>query len=373
MAEITVRTAGGEYQVHIGRDILERGLAGYLSRVVPHRVAVVTHPRIYELHGRRLRAALDAADAGRPQVYDFLFEEGEENKNLYTLESGYKRLLESGITREDLLLAFGGGVVGDLAGFLAATYMRGIRYLQVPTTLMAMVDSAIGGKVGVDLPGAKNAVGAFHQPLAVYADLVVLDTLSERELRSGLAEVVKYGFLYDAELLKKVEGWERGLPERSGDLGETIARCASHKAAVVSADERDLSGERAMLNYGHTFGHAIESACGYGELRHGEAVAIGMIMAARLAEMIGLSGEGLYDLHRRVLLPVLRGGPARVHLERARIEADMNADKKKGRQLRFVLLEEPQAPRLLEAVAEKCVADTVEETLEMLRGEEICH
>jgi len=372
MAEITVRTDGGEYRVHIGRGILERELADDIARLRPQRVVVVSHPSIYDLHGKRLYAALQDGMDDAAKVNEFLFPQGEDSKNLKTLEEGYGMLLACGITREDLVLAFGGGVVGDLAGFLAATYMRGMPYVQVPTTLMAMVDSAIGGKVGVDLPGAKNMVGAFHRPLAVYSDVSFLHTLPERELRSGLAEVAKYGFLYDSDLLATLESWEQGLPGETCDLAEMIAICAGHKARVVEADEHDLRGVRAMLNYGHTFGHALESACGYGRLRHGEAVAVGMIMAARLSELIGLCEEGLYDYHQRVLMPILGGGARDINAGRERIIFDMQADKKKGKGLRFVLLEGPQVPRLVEAVAMRTVEAAVEETLETLRRVDPC-
>jgi len=250
MAEIQVSTGGGGYRVHIGQGVIERDLARGISRMSPGGVTVVSHPSIYAKHGRRLQDALEAALKHREDISLYLFPEGEENKCLKNLEKGYRAMLKSGVNREHILVCFGGGVVGDLAGFLAATYMRGMRYVQAPTTLMAMVDSAIGGKVGVDLPGAKNAVGAFYQPQAVYSDIDLLDTLPERELRSGLTEVVKYGFLFDEKLLESVEAWGGEIPARGRDLGEIIDTCVAHKARVVSADERDLSGERALLNYG---------------------------------------------------------------------------------------------------------------------------
>lgn len=372
MAQIQVRAGGREYPVLVGRNALERELSRHIADMGPRTVTIVSHPLIRELHGKKLSSALSAAREGRGASAWFLFPQGEENKSLGTLEQGYHMLLKSGMTREDLLLAFGGGVVGDLTGFLAATYMRGLRYLQVPTTLMAMVDSAIGGKVGVDLPGLKNAVGAFYQPWAVYADIALLETLPERELRSGIAEVTKYGFLYEEGILEEVEGWRKGVPARTGDLFSTVVKCAGHKARVVAADERDLSGERAMLNYGHTFGHAMESACGYGMLRHGEAVAMGMIMAARLSELIGLAGEGLCAYHARLLMPVLGESMRDVDLDRKRLVAAMQADKKKGESLRFVLLEGPQEPRLIEAVDEMLVETAVGDVLEMLKGEDKC-
>lgn len=363
MEKIPVRTAGGIYEVYVGNNVLTTALPSLLQGLAPRRMAVVSHPEIMELHGHRLRGILREAAVGDEDPAFFFFPEGEEEKNLGTLEKGYRALLHAGITREDLLLAFGGGVVGDLAGFLAATYMRGIRYLQLPTTLMAMVDSSIGGKVGVDLPEGKNLVGAFYQPEAVLADVSLLATLPVRELMSGLAEVAKYGFLYDEGILTEMEKWEGGLPPEDHDFTALVASCAAHKARVVSSDERDLTGERALLNYGHTFGHALEAATAYRSLRHGEAVALGMIMAARLAELAGVARSSLTERHKRVLRPLL-GGVRPFPVPRvAEVLACMDKDKKRGRETRFVLLEDWQAPVLVESLSGKLVGRAVEEVL----------
>jgi 3-dehydroquinate synthase len=369
MVEIQVRTSGGDYSALIGRNLYEKELPALLGRISPPAVAVVSHDSVIDLHGERLREALVSSPGqGKGLVY-YLFPEGEENKNLKTVEKGYLALLAAGLNREGIIVAFGGGVVGDLAGYLAATYMRGTRLLQVPTTLMAMVDSSIGGKVGVDLPGAKNAVGSFYQPQAVLSDVGVLKTLPQRELRGGLVEIVKYGFLYDDGLLNTVAGWSGDPPDSGGELDGVIARCAGHKAAVVMLDERDLTGERALLNYGHTFGHALESATGYGFLRHGEAVGIGMMMAARLSELCGLAPGGLLERHRDVLKPVLENVVIPKDLEEGRIMRDMMTDKKKGRTLRFVLLEGLQAPRLVDSPGEAVVMQAVAEILQEMRGD----
>lgn len=370
MVEIRVRAARGEYPVHIGHRLYEERLADDVRGLDAGRTVVVSHPDIYDLHGTRLREALQRAGGDRREPMLFSFPAGEEHKTLQTVERGYGALIGEGFTREDVVLAFGGGVVGDLAGFLAATYMRGVPFIQVPTTLMAMVDSSIGGKVGVDLPGAKNAVGAFYQPLAVYSDVDVLGTLPEREMRSGLVEVAKYGFLYEGHLLEVMQGWPDGVPPPGWDLSEVIATCASLKAGVVEEDEHDRTGVRAMLNYGHTFGHALESAAGYGRLRHGEAVAVGMMVAARLSELTGLAESGLAELHRRVLLPVLEERRIPAGIEPERVMADMKSDKKKGRDMRYVLMEGPQAPRLVEGVPEDMVETAVGEILQELRGVE---
>jgi 3-dehydroquinate synthase len=367
MEEIRVRTAGGEYAVYVGRRLYESKLAEDLVGLRTRKVVAVSHPSLYELHGKRLRAVFESLPGGPVEELRFLFPQGEEHKNLETLEEGYAALLEGGMTREDVLLAFGGGVVGDLAGFIAATYMRGIRYAQVPTTLMAMVDSSIGGKVGVDLRGAKNAAGSFYQPLAVYCDTGVLETLPAREMRSGLAEVAKYGFLYDATLLRDLEARTSEPACIDEALKGMIARCAGLKARAVEADERDTGGIRSMLNYGHTFGHALESACGLGTLRHGEAVAVGMMMAARLSESMGLARQDLYEVHCSALMPLLTGISFPGDIGARTLIGRMHSDKKRGVRLRFVLLERMQAPRLVEAVPEDLVETAVEDTLSDLR------
>ncbi len=368
MEEIQVRAAGGEYPVIVGRGLYEDALDATITKMGPPAVAVVSHDSIMGLHGRRLLGALAPAGAKGTETILFLFPEGEEHKNLKTVKEGYERLLSAGFNREGIIMAFGGGVVGDLAGYLAATFMRGTRLVQVPTTLMAMVDASIGGKVGVDMQEAKNVIGTFHQPQAVFSDIGVLGTLPERELRCGLVEVAKYGFLYEGGLLEEIEGWSGGVPGEESDIGEVIARCARCKAAVVAADERDLTGERAMLNYGHTFGHALEAATGFRRLKHGEAVGIGMMMAARLSEVSGLARGALVELHSRVLGPILRGVTVPADLEAAQVVKYMRSDKKRGHAARFVLLEKPQAPRIVDSPAEGMVMEAVEGILREWKG-----
>ncbi len=363
-----VRAGGKEYPISVGRGIYGRVLPEALRRLAPARVAVVTHPTLREGYGQILEEAIQAGLSGEARVAWFTFPEGEENKNLRVVEEGYRHLIREGFTREDLVVAFGGGVVGDLAGFLSATYMRGVRYLQLPTTLMSMVDSSIGGKTGVDLLEGKNAVGCFHQPEAVIADVSVLETLPERELLSGLAEVAKYGFLYDREILQEMEGWPEGRPPQGYDFTSLVRRCAEHKVKAVEADERDLKGVRAFLNYGHTFGHALEAAAGYRLLRHGEAVALGMIMASRLAERSGLSRTPLEEGHLRVLLPLLQYIPSALEVSAQEVLGFMEADKKRGRAIRFVLLRDWQSPVLVDSPPVELVREAVGKTLEDLRG-----
>jgi len=373
MVEIQVRTGGGEYPVIIGRSLYENRLPAVLDGMAPPVVAVVSHDSIMELHGTRLRKALTSCAVEGMTVIEYLFPEGEENKNLRTVEEGYGELLAAGFNRESAIVAFGGGVVGDLAGYMAATFMRGTRLLQLPTTLMSMVDSSIGGKVGVDLPEAKNAVGAFYQPLAVFSDIAVLETLPERELRSGLVEVAKYGFLYEEKLLQEIGTWDGGVPPGGGDdISDVIAVCAGCKAEVVAEDERDVTGKRAVLNYGHTFGHALEAATGYSRLRHGEAVGMGMMMAARLSELSGLAQSALTGRHREVLGPILKDVRVPEELDTKHIVRHMRSDKKRGRVTRFVLLEKPQVPRVVDSPGESMVIQAVDEVLREWKGGRRC-
>ncbi|OYW20231.1 MAG: 3-dehydroquinate synthase, partial [Planctomycetales bacterium 12-60-4] len=214
---------------------------------------------------------------------------GEQSKSLDVVTQVYDRLIDRQADRQTTIFAVGGGVVGDAAGFIAATYTRGVPFIQIPTTLLADVDSSVGGKVGVNHPRAKNMIGAFYQPFGVLIDTTALQTLPDREYRSGLAEVVKYGVIMDADFFAELERHIDDLNRRDPDfLARVIARSCRLKADIVEKDEFERTGLRATLNYGHTFAHAFEALCGYGELLHGEAVAIGMICASRLAERRGL-------------------------------------------------------------------------------------
>jgi 3-dehydroquinate synthase len=364
MEEIFLDLGHTRYGVFVGERVYEEKLPELLEGLSWNRLVVVSHPGIMSLQGHRLVNALSSV-MGERELVRFLFPEGEENKSFSTLLDAYRFLLSREVNREDVLLAFGGGVVGDLAGFLAATYQRGMEYLQIPTTLMAMVDSSIGGKVGVDLPEAKNAVGAFYHPRAVVADTEVLVTLPPEEIRNGMVEVAKYGFLFDSGLLHAVRKWGKGGTVISPDLRrEIVYRCVRHKVRVVKEDEKDRSGRRALLNYGHTFGHALEAATGYKVLRHGEAVGLGMLMAARLSEELGIADRGLYREHAAVLLPLLEGVAVAGGVSVEKVLSLMRSDKKRRRETRFVLLEAPQKPHLVESVPEEKVKEAVVEVLE---------
>lgn len=264
---------------------------------------------------------------------------GETAKSLRSVHACYDRLAAHRLERKSFLVALGGGVVGDLAGFVAATYLRGIQFIQVPTTLLAHVDSSVGGKVGVNLRAGKNLVGSFYQPRVVLCDLDTLDTLPPREFRAGLAEVIKYGIIYDARLFERIE---RDLPKLlrrdTKTLKEVIARCCEIKAGVVGQDETE-DGLRAILNFGHTLGHGIENSSGYGKYLHGEAISIGQVAAARLStELAGLpasSVERITNLFRNTGLPTQLKFTAR---QRVKLIAAMRLDKKVSEgEIKFVL------------------------------------
>jgi 3-dehydroquinate synthase len=264
---------------------------------------------------------------------------GEASKCLESVTRLYDELVGQNADRHTVIVALGGGVIGDVAGFVAATYARGLPLVMIPTSLLAQVDSSVGGKVGINHPGAKNVIGAFHQPSGVWIDTQTLRTLPDRELRCGLAEVVKYGMAMDAELLSELERQAEVILGRDDDvLLRIVANCCRLKAAVVERDERDETGIRAVLNFGHTVGHAIETVAGYGgAFEHGEAVAAGMVAECRLAERLGWIGPEVVD--RLVRLLERFGLPARAPgLDAGRLKSAMARDKKnQAGRLRFVL------------------------------------
>ena len=274
------------YPIHIGAGMLARA-GELLAPAVGHRAVIVTNATVAAHHLAPLRAGLASRNIATDVV---MVPDGEAHKSWSTLEDIVTRFLELRVDRATTVIALGGGVVGDLAGFAAAIALRGLPFVQIPTTLLAQVDSSVGGKTGVNHPLGKNMIGAFWQPRAVLIDIDCLPTLPARELRAGLAEVIKYGAIRDADFFRWLE--ENAAQLQAGDrdaLEHAIARSCAIKAEIVSADERE-SGERALLNFGHTFGHAIEAAQGYGAWLHGEAVGAGMILAARLSTRVcGLS------------------------------------------------------------------------------------
>ena len=333
---LRVELGAGAYDVWVGEGL---GLAVAAEIAVVQarggRVALLTDATVAAAQEDWLATA--AGDVSR-----FTLPAGEGTKSVGQLEAVLRFLAQTGLDRGGLVLAVGGGVIGDLAGFAAAVWLRGIPCVQVPTTLLAMVDSSVGGKTGINLPEGKNLVGAFWQPKAVYADTGLLATLPPREFAAGMAEVLKYGLLGDAELWQRLEAGPR-LEAGSPDLPSVIRRCVAHKAAIVAGDERELrrDGGRALLNLGHTFGHAIEAVAGYGTYLHGEAVAVGLVLATRLSEELGRLAPG--SAARVAATVAMYGLPDRLRepLPEAELVAAMQRDKKvRAGRLRFIVLEQ---------------------------------
>lgn len=285
MKKLVVDTGSKRYPIDIGYGVLE-GAGERLAHLGVCRAVMVTDSHVGPLYAARV------AEAFLPiKVHVVTVPEGEGSKSHDMLLKLYDEMLAFHLTRGDALIALGGGVVGDLGGYAAATYMRGIAFIQVPTTLLAMVDSSVGGKVAVNLPKAKNMIGTFYQPDHVIADLSLLDTLDERQIRAGLAEVIKYGCIADAGFFEAISARAAVNDLRALIDEQLIARCCEIKAGYVERDEHDL-GVRMELNFGHTLGHAIESVAGYGKVLHGEGVSIGMCFAARLGEALGVTERG---------------------------------------------------------------------------------
>jgi 3-dehydroquinate synthase len=324
------------YTIKVGPRLLAR-LGTECARLkLGRRCAIITDTNVGREYAKPVYNSLVRAGFDPSLV---IVPAGETAKSLKSVQTCYDRLASHRLERKSFIVALGGGVVGDLAGFVAATFLRGIPFVQVPTTLLAHVDSSVGGKVGVNLKVGKNLVGAFHQPRLVICDLDTLTTLPTREYRAGLAEVIKYGIIYDAELFNRIEKQiPRLLRREPKTLGEIIARCCEIKAAVVGQDETE-GGLRAILNFGHTLGHALEAISGYGKHLHGEAISIGQVAAARLsAEVAGLPAQ---DVGRITNLFERMGLPTSVKLtngQRIKLLASTKLDKKvSGGEVKFVL------------------------------------
>jgi len=300
------------------------------------RCAIISDAKVAPLLGRQVKDSLARAGLESEMV---VVPAGEKSKSLKSVEKCYHQLAGHRLERKSFIVALGGGVVGDLAGFVAATYLRGIPFVQVPTTLLAQVDSSVGGKVGVNLKAGKNLVGAFHQPRLVLCDIDTLRTLPLREFRAGLAEVIKYGIIYDAELFERLEReMEKLLRREPKVLADVIARCCEIKAEVVAQDETE-SGLRAILNFGHTIGHGLEAISHYGKYLHGEAISIGQVAAAKLSrEMLGLPQqhvERIGNLFNRAGLPTnisLNQGQRQKLLDAMKLDKKVSAG-----EIKFVL------------------------------------
>ena len=333
---LTVPLGDRSYPIHIGDGLL--GDAALLAAVLPaRRVAVVTNDIVGPLYLPRLQATWAAA--GATPLLEIVLPDGERHKTLPTVSRILDTLVANRFARDDLVVALGGGVVGDMAGFAAACYQRGIGFVQMPTTLLAQVDSSVGGKTGVNHPGGKNLIGAFHQPKAVIADTATLATLPPRELRAGLAEVVKHALICDAAFFSWLEANADALLALDPVvLAHAVHRCCTIKAGVVSRDERE-TGERALLNLGHTFGHAIEQVTGFGPWLHGEAVGVGLAMAAGMSQRAGwlpaADAARLDALLARLGLRTEARGAVTPQAARAAMQLDK---KVQGGRVRLVLL-----------------------------------
>jgi len=338
MRMVKVPLGERSYSILIGKGLLHRLGAECNELRLGRSCAIISDANVAPAYGKA--AALSLAKAGF-DPFLITVPAGETAKSLKNVQACYDQLAARRLERRSFIVALGGGVVGDLAGFVAATYLRGIPFVQAPTTLLAQVDSSVGGKVGVNLKAGKNLVGAFYQPRLVVCDLDALKSLPARQFRSGLAEVIKYGIIYDAALFEKLEqDLAKVLKQEAGTLAEVVARCCEIKAKVVGQDETE-GGLRAILNFGHTVGHAIEAVSGYGAYLHGEAISIGQVAAARLSEMqLGLSRR---DADRIASLFASTGLPTSIALkpqQRARLFDAMRLDKKvSGGEIKFVLAE----------------------------------
>jgi len=362
MDKIRVELAERAYTIYVGEGLIERA-----GELLPpdrrERAAIITDANVAPLYAGAVSGCLRGAGL---EVSQAEIEPGERSKNFKKARELLGFLVDRGLTRADIVVALGGGVVGDLAGFVASVYKRGIGLLQVPTTLMSQVDSAIGGKTGVNLTVGKNLVGTFYQPLAVVSDVEALSTVPDREFSSGLAEIAKYSFLDPGRWREPMEHTASALKERdTAALTAAVARCSTMKSEIVSLDEYD-TGIRAVLNYGHTMGHALEAASGYGEVyTHGEAVSVGMVYAALVGERTGTSPAGLAARHRALLsslgLPVSPGAPAPGFDD---LLDAMGHDKKNLGDLTMVLLEGEGHPVVMRGLDEgdlrRCYEDIVE-------------
>ena len=335
LLQVEVTLPHQTYTIQIGTGILDQVAEAFSHQAGARHAVIITDRNVRPLHADSVTRSLEEAGI---QSHLLVIEPGESSKSIDVAGQLWGDVLATGADRTSIIVAVGGGVVGDLAGFIASTYARGIRLLQVPTTLLAQVDSSVGGKVGINLPSAKNMVGAFWQPCAVICDTQTLSSLPDREFSAGLAEVVKYGVILDEQFFVELEENAEAIWNRDAALlRRVVARCCELKAAVVGEDERETTGQRAVLNYGHTFCHAIESLTGYGQFLHGEAVSIGMICASRLAASMGRIDNELTERQRQLLtrfhLPVEMPS-----LDPGQMMELMQHDKKvRHGQVRFVL------------------------------------
>ncbi len=335
MKTLNVSLGERSYPIYIGSGLLKKPEL-FKPWITGKSVFVVTNTTVWPLYSKTL---IQTISGDAKSVHEIVLPDGESYKDWATLQKIFDALLTHGADRKSVLIALGGGVIGDMVGFAAASFMRGIRFIQVPTTLLAQVDSSVGGKTGINHPLGKNMIGAFHQPVAVIADLNTLKSLPPRELSAGLAEVIKHGAIADAEFFDWIEVHHQELLScDSSAMSHAVERSCEIKSAVVAADEKE-SGIRAILNFGHTFGHAIESGLGYGEWLHGEAVGCGMVMAADLSSRLGyLNAEEVSRIKKLIAAMGLPDSAPK--LGNDRFFDLMRIDKKsEGGEIRYITLE----------------------------------
>lgn len=336
MQRVKVELGNRSYEILIGRDLLADLGQRCQKLGLGSRCAIITDANVGRHYAKETKGLLETAGF---QTTLITIPAGEKSKSLKYVGECYDAMAKHRLERKSFIVALGGGVVGDLAGFVASSYLRGIPFIQIPTTLLAQVDSSVGGKTGINLKAGKNLVGAFYQPRLVVCDLATLDTLPDREMRAGLAEVIKYGIIYDAPFFRRLEQqMDAALSRDPAVLAKIVARCCEIKADVVSQDETE-SGLRAILNFGHTIGHALEAISGYGKYLHGEAISIGQVYAARLShKVLGLPRtdvERIRSLLERAGLPI----EARLSAsQKQKLLAAMKLDKKvSAGEIKFVL------------------------------------
>ncbi|MDP2249154.1 MAG: 3-dehydroquinate synthase [Hydrogenophaga sp.] len=359
---VSIDLGDRSYAIDIGSGLLDAA-ESYAQLPAAHSAMIVTNETVAPLYAQRLERALSSSYA---RIHTVCLPDGETHKTWESLNLIFDALLSHGCDRKTVMFALGGGVVGDMTGFAAASYMRGVPFVQVPTTLLAQVDSSVGGKTAINHPLGKNMIGAFYQPQRVLCDLDTLTTLPARELSAGLAEVIKYGPIADMAFFDWIEGNMEALTARDpGALAHAVKRSCEIKAWVVGQDERE-AGLRAILNFGHTFGHAIEAGMGYGTWLHGEAVGCGMVMAARLSQLLG--GVDVAFVERLTRLVQAAGLPTvapvlDAHDNLGRYLALMRVDKKsEAGEIKFVVIDRPgsavvrSAP---DALVAQVIADSV--------------
>ncbi len=358
MKQIPVEIKDNSYPIYIGQNILGKFGTLFNEHLATRQIAIISSETIFALYGAQLKKALPE----EATIIDLILPDGEHVKSDKYVQELYTGLLQNKFERSSTIIALGGGVIGDLAGFVAATYLRGIHFIQVPTTLLAMVDSSIGGKTGINHPLGKNLIGAFKQPKFVFSDIAFLQTLPTDEIRCGMGEVIKYAFILDKDLFTYLENnLEKALSSDLEILSHLVDISARQKAEVVATDEKE-SGLRMILNFGHTFGHTLEAEFGYGQIKHGEAVILGMKCALVYSNEIGLLSETEYnrgvDLLNRV--------PVQYDHKKIKIEkllGHMQLDKKvSNKNIRLILLEAIGSFK----IKEKSDTKTIKEALRIL-------